>query len=63
MEMFLQHSSDPWWVALAIVLVITTVVTGYAVREMVRDWLVLAMALPPAIFKKVFGDPPQHRHH
>jgi len=62
MDSLLQHSSDPWWIALAITLVLTAIVTGYAVREMVRDWLVLAMALPPAIFKKVFGDPPQHHH-
>lgn len=62
MDSLLQHSSDPWWIALAITLVLTSIVTGYAVRESARDWLVLAMALPPAIFKKVFGDPPQHHH-
>ena len=62
MESFLQHSSDPWWIALAIVLVLTTIVTGYAVREMVRDWLILGLALPQAVFKKLFGDPPQHHH-
>ena len=57
-----EHASDPWWIAMAIVLVLTAFVTLYVLRHNLRDWLILAYVLPQAIFKKTFGDPPQHHH-
>lgn len=56
----MEHIDDPWFIAMAILLVVWAFVTLYAVRGYVREWIVLAMALPPAIFKKMFGDPPAH---
>lgn len=55
----LQFADDPWFIALVITLIFTAIVTGWALRGYLRDWLVLAMALPPALFRKVFG-PPRH---
>ncbi|MGB0389690.1 MAG: hypothetical protein ACPGWR_33130 [Ardenticatenaceae bacterium] len=55
-----QHASDPWWIAMAITLVLMTILTGYILRGSFRDWLILAYVFPQALFKKVFGDPPQH---
>ncbi len=53
----LQHANDPWFIALAIILVLGGLLTLYAVRGYLKDWLILAMALPPALFRKVFGPP------
>jgi hypothetical protein len=55
----MQHVDDPWFIAMAILLVLGGIVSAYAIRAYLKDWLVLAMALPPALFKKVFG-PPRH---
>jgi hypothetical protein len=55
----MEHAADPWFIALIIVLVITTFVVLYAIRDLLRDWIVLAMAIPPALFKKLLG-PPRH---
>lgn len=55
--------NDPWAVAMLIILIIMLLITGYALRTYVRDAIVLAMALPPVLFKKVFGDPPSEDGH
>ncbi|MBA3534548.1 MAG: hypothetical protein H0T73_21730 [Ardenticatenales bacterium] len=55
----MQHADDPWFVAMAILLVLGGLVTAYGIRDYLKEWLVLAMALPPALFKKMFG-PPRH---
>lgn len=60
MQILRQFIGDPWFVAMLITLAITGVVLLWALRPYLRDLIVLAMALPPAIFKKTFGDPPEH---
>lgn len=49
--------SDPWFIAMMIVLVLFGLLALYAIREYIHEWLILAMALPPALFRKVFGEP------
>jgi hypothetical protein len=53
----LQHADDPWFIALAITMALGGIVTLYALRGYVKETIILAMALPPAIFRKVFGPP------
>ncbi len=54
-----QYLDDPWFVALLILMVLSGLVSAYAIRGYLKEWLILAMALPPALFRKVFG-PPRH---
>jgi hypothetical protein len=51
----LQHADDPWFIALVITMLLGGVVTLYGLRGYVKEMIVLAMAVPPAIFRKVFG--------
>jgi hypothetical protein len=55
----MENFTDPWFIAMVILLVLGGLLSAYAVRGYVKDWIILAMALPPAIFRKVFG-PPRH---
>jgi hypothetical protein len=56
----MEHASDPWWIAMAICLVISMFVIAYELRHDVRGVLIFALAFPRALFTKVFGDSPQH---
>jgi hypothetical protein len=51
--------ADPWLLALILVLVAGFFITLYALRGYIREFLILAVALPQALFKKVFGPPRQ----
>lgn len=55
----MEHIDDPWFIALTVVLLLGALLAGFATREYLKEWIILAMALPPAIFRKVFG-PPRH---
>lgn len=56
----MQFIDDPWYIAMLITLVLGGAFTVYALRTYVRDFLILAIALPQALFKKMFGEPPDH---
>lgn len=56
----MEHAADPWFIAMMITLILGGLFTAYALRTYVRDFLIIAIALPQALFKKAFGDPPDH---
>ena len=56
----MEHVADPWFIAMAVLLVLGGLLTAFGLKDYLRDILILAIALPQAIFKKVFGDPPDH---
>lgn len=57
MAQFFQFLGDPWFIAMLITLAFMGVLTLYALRNYVKDVLILALALPRAAFRKIFGPP------
>lgn len=56
----MQWMMDPWGFSLVIILIAMLLITLYHFRIYVREALLLAWALPQALFKKLFGEPPDH---
>jgi hypothetical protein len=53
----MEHLDDPWTIALIISLAFMAILTAYALRTYIRDFLILGLVLPRAAFKKIFGPP------
>lgn len=54
----MNFMQDPWYIGMLITLVASLIIVAWAARPVYRDLLILALAFPQALFKKVFGDPP-----
>lgn len=54
----MNFMQDPWYIGMLITLVVSLLIVAWAARPVYRDLLILALAFPQALFKKVFGDPP-----
>ncbi len=53
----MEHLDDPFTIALIICLIFMGILTLYALRNYVRDALIIGLALPRAAFRKLFGPP------
>lgn len=54
----MNFMQDPWYIGMLITLIASVIVVAWAARPVYRDLLLLAIAFPQVLFKKLFGDPP-----
>ena len=54
----MNFMQDPWYIGMLVTLFISFIIVAWAARPLYRDLLILAVAVPQALFKKLFGDPP-----